>query len=386
LTRLQAKLVEQDDTFRARTVSLRAGGKTVLTPIRALHLKDSRSESRLLVNPTIRGLNEVVSSLTPEILDQINNDADRQSIFLKALQQGSGRVNFREEISLFVFFFDGGGRVPNDQQVDYLANLVTGSPYNDIITPPILLGVSGNEYAAYLAKFFERLRSYMDSANVMGSIPHIAHIELQPILQFYIDNDIRLFALDLEGKDPIEMYPNINNVFRAMRSIERNLSDEECCYLHGVNMKRPRGIEKKQVTPAKDMLVYEMGFNSFGSSHLRMKFSPNLPPLKNMAWILNRSDYGYYVTSSPQIHEITHEPNVTIRLTDVLADRTASIRQKAKMFNVEQQGLEARTIQNRIQSGELDAYLRDKAQVEDNLKRIKKKMPPATLDWFTATP
>jgi hypothetical protein len=386
LTRLQAKLVEQDATFRARTVSLRAGSKTVLTPIRALHLKDSRSESRLLVNPTTRGLNEVVSSLTPEILDQINKDADRQSIFLKALQQGSGRVNFREEISLFVFFFDGGGRVPTDQQVDYLANLVTGSPYNDIVTPPILLGVSGNEYAAYLAKFFERLRSYMDSANVMGSIPHIAHIELQPILQFYIDNDVRLFALDLEGKDPIEMYPNVNNVFRAMRSIERNLSDEECCYLHGVNMKRPRGIEKKQVTPAKDILVYEMGFNSFGSSHLRMKFSPNLPPLKNMAWILNRSDYGYYVTSSPQIHEITHEPNVTIRLTDVLADRTASIRQKAKMFNVEQQGLEARTIQNRIQSGELDAYLRDKAQVEDNLKRIKKKMPPATQDWFTATP
>lgn len=386
MTRLQAKLVEQDATFRARTVSLRAGSKTVLTPIRALHLKDSRSESRLLVNPTTRGLNEVVSSLTPEILDQINKDADRQSIFLKALQQGSGRVNFREEISLFVFFFDGGGRVPTDQQVDYLANLVTGSPYNDIVTPPILLGVSGNEYAAYLAKFFERLRSYMDSANVMGSIPHIAHIELQPILQFYIDNDVRLFALDLEGKDPIEMYPNVNNVFRAMRSIERNLSDEECCYLHGVNMKRPRGIEKKQVTPAKDILVYEMGFNSFGSSHLRMKFSPNLPPLKNMAWILNRSDYGYYVTSSPQIHEITHEPNVTIRLTDVLADRTASIRQKAKMFNVEQQGLEARTIQNRIQSGELDAYLRDKAQVEDNLKRIKKKMPPATQDWFTATP
>jgi hypothetical protein len=110
------------------------------------------------------------------------------------------------------------------------------------------------------------------------------------------------------------------------------------------------------------------------------------PPLKNMAWIFNRSDYGYYVTSSPQIHEITHDPNVTVRLTDILADRTASIRQKAKMFNVEQQGLEARTIQNRIQSGELDAYPRDKAQVEDNLKRIKKKMPPATLDWFTATP
>ena len=379
-------MVEQDSTFRARTVRLTAGGKEVLTPIRALDLKDSQSESRTLNNPAIRGLNEVYSRVTTDLLDEIDNYAEKQTAFIRRLQQGVGKIHFRGEVNLFIFTFDGAGRPPTDQQIDYLANLVTGSPYNDAVIPPILLGVSGEEYAAYLRKFLERLRSYTDADTIMGSIPHIAHIELDPILQTYIDNGVRLFALDLEGKDPLEMYPNVNAVYRAMRSIERELTGEECCYLHGINMKRPRGIEKKQVTPAKDILVYEMGFGSFGSSHIKQKFNPNMPPPKNMAWVLNRSDYGYYVTSSPQIHEITHEPNVTIRLTDVLADRTASIRQKAKMFNVEQQGLEARTIQNRIQSGELDAYLRDKAQVEDNLKRIKKKMPPATLDWFTATP
>lgn len=380
MSRIQAKLIEQDAVFRARTVSLRAGSKTITAPIRALHLKDSRSESRLIDNPAVRGLNEVVSRVTPELLNEIDFEAAKQLSFLRSLQQGSGKINFRDEISVFIIYFDGGGRLPTDQQVDYLANLVTGSPYNDIIVPPILQGVSGQDYAGYLTKFFGRLQSYTDSPDVMGSIPHIAHIEMEPILKTYTDNDVCLFALDLEGKDPLDMYTNVNNVYRTMRDVERELSGEECSYLHGLNMKRPRGIEKKQVTPAKDMLIYEMGFSSYGSNHLRIKLNPNLPPPRNFSWVLNRGDYGYYATSSPQVREMQYESGTSFSLSDVLTDGTADIRRKAKLFNVEQQGLEAQTVGSRIQIGELDDYLKDKTQVSDSLRRIRKKMPPSTLD------
>jgi hypothetical protein len=373
-------LVDQDSAFRARTVRLTAGGKEVLTPIRALDLKDGRTESRIIDNPSIRGLNEVYSNVTPALLDEIDNDAEKQAAFIRGLQQGVDKINFRSEINLFVFVFDGAGRSPTDQQIDYLTNLVTGSPYNDAVLTPLLRGVSGDDYAAYLRKFFERLRSYTDSETIMGSIPHIAHIELDPILQTYIENGVRLFALDLDGKDPLILYPNINTVFRAMRTIEHDLSGEDCCYLHGINMKRPRGIEKKQVTPAKDILVYEMGFNSFGSSHIKPKFFLNPQPPKNVAWVLNRSDYGYYATSSPHAREITHDSDVSIKLADVVSDATPNIRRRARLFNVEQQGLEALTIQSRIRSQELETYLREKEQVVDSLKRIRKKMPLFTLN------
>ena len=48
-----------------------------------------------------------------------------------------------------------------------------------------------------------------------------------------------------------------------MQSIEKELGGEDCCYLHGINIRRPRGLEKKGVAPARDILVYEMGFDSF---------------------------------------------------------------------------------------------------------------------------
>jgi hypothetical protein len=119
-----------------------------------------------------------------------------------------------------------------------------------------------------------------------------------------------------------------------------------------------------------------MGFSSFGSNHIRPKLNPNLPPPRNFSWVLNRGDYGYYATSSPQAHEIQYEPAATYSLDEVLTDSTADIRRKAKLFNVEQQGLEAKTLGSRIQSRELDDYLREKTQVLDSLRRIRKKMPP----------
>jgi hypothetical protein len=48
----------------------------------------------------------------------------------------------------------------------------------------------------------------------------------------------------------------------------------------------------------------------------------------------------------------------------------------AKLFNVEQQGLEAKTVSSRIQSRELNDYLSEKMHVLDSLRRKKRKMPP----------
>jgi len=377
---LCAKLKEGDSEYRSRTVTIDAHGKTVRTPKRALTLRRDYCESRVIRNRSVRGMNEVVCELNENILNGIDNDKERLLEFIRRLQAGFAHVDRDNEISFFLFFFNSQGKRPTDSQIDYLANLVTGSPYNDIIVPPIIRGISGEDYVEYLRLFMESLETYVSNPRIMGSIPHIAHIELPDICRFYMKNNVTFFALDMDGKNPLDMFPNVNEVYRTMRLIEeKELSGEECCYLHGINIRRPRGLVKKNFAPARDILVFEMGFNSFGSSHLKPKLKADLWQkilASNVAWVFNRGDYGYYPTTSPDIRSIPKEVDPVFSLGEVLS---SSQRNKdAKMFNVERQGLEASTIQKCIAENELPKYLDGKLRASESLKQIRKKLSIGT--------
>src|SRR4030043_1291588 len=262
---LFAKLKEQDSQYRSRAVTLHAHDKTVITPKRAFNLGAANSESKVIKKESIRGINEVTRILNETVLNEIDNDKDKMIKFTKELRSRFSQTNSENEISFFLFFYESDGRPPLPKHVDLLANLVSGNHYNDIIVPPIVRGISGEDYVKYLESFMASLKTYVKNPQIMGSIPHVAHIELGDICNFYVKNDVTVFALDADGKNPLDMYPNINEVYRVMCNIERELFEEHCCFLHGLNIPKPRGLQKKGFAPAKDILVFEMGFNSFGT-------------------------------------------------------------------------------------------------------------------------
>lgn len=374
--RLFAKLKVQDSEYRSRAVTLHTHNKTVITPKRAFNLGSSYSESKVIKNASIRGINEVARTLNETFLNEIDGDKNKMIRFARELRSRFSQAALEDEISFFLFFYDSNGRLPSPTQIDLLANLVSGNHYNDIIVPPIVRGISGEEYVKYLESFMTSLETYVRNPQIMGSIPHVAHIELPDICRFYMKKGVTVFALDIDGKNPLDMYPNINEVYRTMRTIERDLSGEECCYLHGINIRKPRGLPKKGFTPARDILVFEMGFDSFGTTH----FIPKLKKedwqrllYSNVAWVLSRRDYAYYPTSSNNIHLIHEEINPTVSLSDVLS--SSRIREKARMFNAERQGVEAKEVQTRLHEHDLPKYLETKPCVDDSLKQIKTKLP-----------
>lgn len=374
---LSAKLKEQDEEFRSRVIELNAHGKSLTTPGRALTLNGPASESITLKNPEIRGLNEVVRMVDEKSLNDIDHDAEKMRRFIQSLQNGLTRIDRDKEISFFIYFYESNGKMPSNEQIDYLANLTSGSPFNDIIVPPIVRGLTGEQYVEYLRVFFQDLKTYVNNPCIMGTIPHLAHIELPEICEFYEEIGTTIFALDLDGKSPLDMFPNVNEIYRTMRRIEANLTGEECCYLHGLNVRRPRGLIKKHSVPAKDILVFEMGFNSFGSNHLRPKLPPDIwqkASEAKIAWVFDRGKYGYFPTTSSEINTISDEPQCQLSLRDILA--SSDVKTKAKIFNVERQGLEAWEVQRVITENELPKYLQSKKLAGDSLKQIKKKMRP----------
>jgi hypothetical protein len=383
---LSAKLKEQDEEFHSRVVELNAHGKPLVTPGRALTLGNPSSESIAIKTPQIRGLNEVVRMVDEKSLNNIDHDKEKMRRFIQSLQNGLSRIDRDKEISFFVYFYESDGKMPSSRQIDYLANLTSGSPYNDIIAPPIIRGITGEQYVEYLRLFLESLKTYMNNPHIMGTIPHLAHIELPEICEFYEEIGTTVFALDLDGKNPLDMFTNVNEVYRTMRRIESNLTGEECCYLHGLNVRRPRGLIKKHSAPAKDIMVFEMGFNSFGSSHLIPKMSPDVWQKfseAKVAWVFDRGKYGYFPTTSTEVNNIPHESSCHLSIEDVLA--SSDVKSSAKMFNVERQGLEAGEVRRVLTENELPKYLQSKTLAGDSLKQIKKKMPPysgSLKKWF----
>jgi hypothetical protein len=376
MSRLFAKLKVQDSEYRSRAVTLHAHDKTIITPKRAFNLGASNSESRVIKNESIRGINEVARILDENLLNELNNDKNKMLNFTKELRSRFSHIDLENETSFFLFFYDSGGKLPLPKHIDLLANLVSGNHYNDIIVPPIMRGLSGEDYVKYLESFMDSLETYVRNPQIMGSIPHVAHIELSDICNFYMKKGVTVFALDVDGKNPLDMYPNINEVYRIMGNIEHELSGEECCYLHGVNIRKPRGLSKKGFAPARDILVFEMGFDSFGTTHFKPTFGKEdwkRALSSDVAWVLSRRDYAYYPTSSQNIHLIHEETNPTVSLNDVLS--SSRKRDKARMFNAERQGVEAKEVQTRLHENDLPEYLKTKAAVDDSLKQIKAKLP-----------
>lgn len=370
---LYAKLESEDADYRSRVVTLHSHSKSIVTPMRAFNLAKGYTESKTINNNSIRGINEVVRTLNYERLNIINTKTKEMEDFSKDLRSRFSKIDLEKEVSFFMFFYDSNGKPPTDKQIELLASLVSGNHYNDIIVPPIIRGISSEDYLKYLNSFMLSLKSYVKKPQIMGTVPHLARIELQDICKFYMDQGVTVFGLDVDGKNPLDMYTNINEVYSTQRKIEKEyLTGEECSYLHGINLRKPRGLMKKGTAVARDLLVFEMGFNSFGPSHIVPKMNwANLPP-DNVAWVLCREDYAYYPITSAETRNICSEARQTISLDDVISSSKA--RDKARIFNAERQGMEAKEVQTRINEHDLSKYLSTKSQAADSLKQIKKKM------------
>ena len=76
MTDVDVRVEYEDESFSLmRKLSLHTHSTTVQTPIRAFHLKqDTSSESRLVQNDPLRGMNEIYHELTKQKIDDIDSD------------------------------------------------------------------------------------------------------------------------------------------------------------------------------------------------------------------------------------------------------------------------------------------------------------------------
>lgn len=372
------RVTHQAEDYPTRRAELHVRDKTVISPRRSLCLtRDFWSEARRIQKNNLPGIVEVPRDFTKERLNRIDGDAEKQDEFAADITNQILKVDYANVVTMFVFTFDnrvdGVASLPTVQETRYLANLIS-APNNDLILPPLVPDLPTNLYVDFLKRFFEELQSYRSAGRAVGLIPKASGIEFQSVVNLYANKGIRFFALNLKGKHPVGSYPRVNDALRFVTELEQE--SRESCFLHALNVPNLRALDKIAVAPAKDMTAFQMGFDGFGSTHVRFKkFFPEMAdydPERNLR-AFNRTDYGYHKLTEPGIERaLREEADTDFPIDDILAARGKDKRTKTKLFNIERQGLEANQTQVNTIEGTLSEYYESKEYVREYLPKFRK--------------
>jgi hypothetical protein len=391
-----------------RRLRITVGGKQVETPTRVLSLKDAGSESRLIKNVDGRGINEIYRIINTKTIEEIDKDKNKLNDYGRKLRHIFEKVNREKELTYLVFSFDNrgfeyhAGSLPSSKEIDYLCNIVS-NPYNEIIVPPRIPSISGENYIKFLEDFFLNLKSYNDSAPIMGFLPFVASHEFQQLIEFYFKKGVTAYLMDFEGNNPIDNYILVNLLRRASKRITKEFKEDT--YLTALNVPFTRIKQKINVTPAKDIITFAMGFDSYASSHIPQKLplkvileikkrksattTLNYRGSSSMAStsaiqfdepgifrIFDRRDYGYYRSDTANVSNIMNFEPTDNELNDLFNENYSEnkLRSIRKAFNVQQQVQESVVLRSKILENSNMKYLETKSYARDNVKHVTRMM------------
>ena len=372
MSRIEVSLVNEDPDVSSRVAALRVHSKKVISPTRALCLtQDPNSEARVLGSQSLTGINEVPRELDKAMLEDIDGDRDKQEAFYRNIRRRFVDINVNDNITAFIFTYNNKpdknerNRQPGSAETEYLCGLLN-HPLNDLWIPPIVPELSGRAYIPYLQDFYKEAESYPKAA-VAGLIPRLASIEIRQLANFYIQLGLNYFVMDFAGKNPLDV-GNINPVTQMVAKIERETGTY--CFLHGINVPLTKSRWNRPVVPAKDILVFGMGFDCFGTSHIRPRWPDEIADKINSSMrpfrLFCRRDYAYYRGDTHGLRLMVEEESQPLISFDDVAGETTGrkIGVMEKLFNVERHGLEASSIRQTILRGEsVGGYLQSKSKL-----------------------
>ena len=307
-------------------------------------------------------------------VQRLQTDVFYQEQFNASIVNSLRKIPWEGELTLLFVEYDSQKEVPAYNQIEYLFDLLYNFPV-DFLIPPILHDIPPTNYLNFLKLFFQISRSY-NKKPIFGLIPYGSYRDLAMILDFYLNEGITLFAIDLNGRHPLLLSAQLGMVTRKLQEHQKEYNQNG--YLHGLNVGCGRALRKSAISPAKDILGFFSGLDSFGAAHVPLKLTPDLyrrlgthtklPPIR----FFNRNDYGYYREDTIDIKRMFTFKNDLIFDFDLL-DSLTNLNEKRvlqRVLNAKEQGLETKMIRQKIREEGLTKYLATKSQVRAEMKKV----------------
>jgi len=365
----------EDPELPMRSCIFTIGMKKVQTPARAFYLApNDECESVNVRNLDVRGLNEIYRRVSQESFVKLEGDVHYQERFNRSVQNSLQRIPKDVELTLQIIEYDSKKQIPTVNQTEYLYALVDDFPQNNTLVPPILRDMEPLNYLKFLENFFKIVETHKKKI-IFGLIPYGSYRDIREIVDFYIKKGTYFFVMDLKGRHPYLIRQSIALILDRIRTIKNEYGYNG--YLHGLNIGFGRKTKAKEIIPAKDILAFYYGFDSFGSPHIPPKLKPGMyPALKDKTKpirLFNRTDYGYYALDRVSQIDFSVEEEATLNINHVrVATGYERKRVFQRIFNAERQGFEARTIRQKILERGVSQHLESKTQIKQEIESVKK--------------
>lgn len=366
---LKTKIIDCDEEFPlARIIRLNVGSKEITAPKKVLSASRNKATNEIMLkNTAIRGIVEVYRHFdTDKIQNILTNNAEAARVSNEI--SASLKETENNEIIMGLIEYDSKGIIPSSEQTSMLLHIIN-NPYFDVATVPFLSKMPCEDYIKFLDTLAEHCKSFSFRLALVPFIPHYSISNLPALFKYYARKDVfmsNLICVDFNGSNPISQYMFVSAIVKEARKIEKETGQP--VFLHAVNLKYGKATKKLDIVPAKDLMIFTMGFNSFASSHKKIAIAGGIGSFEPKTKLLNREDYGYY--SPENANNIKDNKAYEVTVEDVLRNG-----KMAKVFNAERQSLEVCELAEKIKDHALKPYVMSKKQITKEptiLKKINK--------------
>ncbi len=367
---LDVRFRAQDETLFHRSLNLRLSSQTtVRTPTRAIDARLARRGSALVREPIFY---EYYIRPSGRKLDRIIEEKEEElarSYELNSIQRAAGD----NPLLLLQDFYEE--TYPTRSQLQFLIR--TAHAYSDILVLPLVSRVTdridaGAGFESYL-NYLDEVLSIIETYNkkpVMGVIPlKTPFVRIEELVSLYVKRGVRALCLDYASSKPDTPRQSVEQVVYSLS--EEEVLDET--FIYGINVSSGRPRSSTPVAPCHSILSYGYCCDGYGDLHrVRMKITEGQPPRPNLIRLFRREDYGDYL--------VTHRDDLNpLQQAETNIDLESCVNNKgrARLFNAEQQSLEALSTRPMIEG------TGDPKGVEPYLDQ-KKYVPKTQLKWMRA--
>jgi hypothetical protein len=375
-----------NSSFRAQRIRL--AGKEAITPCRSL--EPTRLRSKVPIDLGDFRFLEVYREVSGEQALTIHKDSsahDEFSARTRILANSAPPESVR--ICIVKYVPDAVAQWPDENAVHLLADVAHS--YSDLVPiPAVQQRIELANYGKFETFVRDAYRSIerLNNKPVMGYLPLLPREAYPRILRFYLEQGIRSFYFDFEGRMPDHLK------LRPLLAFLAEKRELESSILYGLNARPGKFLRNARVIPSKDFIAHGYGMDVLGGRHTRPPFAPPPTPggratrlngaIQDQAGNRRRlflpADYGYHQLSSPSSSGGSYPRDSRVPMNAIFADESGSLE---KLFNMEQHAKESVNLGRKLchlgkKESILD-YVSTKSQARSELPRLRKRAQ-ATLD------
>lgn len=365
-----------DDDVYLKSGKLKLNHKTVKTPLKSFTLNDLRNDVN--INEEVKFSNEIFKKFTKQSLqDHVSGVKDAGKLHLDINR--NMRKASSDELN-FCFTTLNHTVFPQTKEIDLLTNI--SYIYSDATPLPLIHNLfrpnedaskAYEEFTNFMGQCIESINRLNNKA-ILGVIPSsMPPYYIQKLIEFYHDNNITSFAFDFENKTHARLVGHLREMMVSIVNLD--ILDESFTY--SCNTQRGRASKMSDVIKARDILVYNFGFDIVGNNHMPLKIPFNdSEKFKNSfnVRLFNNKDYGHHVYDNFNDLEDMYPYDETSIPIDFLNPDGNLKRSKdcQKLFNNEMICLELSKYKRFLEDSEPALnYLESKNQIKDELYILK---------------